>query len=310
VNYRVGTRRSKLALRQTEMVCADLERAVAGLSCQIVPIRTTGDVVSDRPLRDAGGKGLFVKELDESLLAGEIDFAVHSMKDVPTELPDGIRIAAVPKRLDARDVLLSMAGWRLDELPDGAVIGTTSLRRQAQTLAARASTRVSMLRGNVETRVRRVVAGDFHATFLAAAGLARLAVDVSPLVAVALDAYDFVPAAGQGALCLTVRDTDAEIAGVLSVLDDLESRAAVCAEREAARALGGSCQLPVAAFAERRGEDLCLVALVASPDGERVLRRHGRAPLAAGESLGARIGKELLEAGADEILAAVEDDPA
>ncbi|RMD82782.1 MAG: hydroxymethylbilane synthase, partial [Candidatus Dadabacteria bacterium] len=197
MKLRVGTRRSRLARTQTGQACRLIERVSRGTVCEEVPIETTGDRVRDRPLKEAGGKGLFVKELDEALLDGRIDCAVHSMKDVPTVLPDGIVIAAVPAREDPRDLLVTRHGWGPRDLPERARLGTTSARRAAQLLAARPGLEVALLRGNVETRLRRLVAGDFDATFLAAAGLRRLGLDPSPARVVPLDPFEFVPAPGQ-----------------------------------------------------------------------------------------------------------------
>lgn len=310
MRLRVGTRRSRLARTQTTQACDLLVAMRAEVDCELVFLDTSGDRVQDRPLRESGGKGLFVKELDEALLGGDIDCAVHSLKDVPSQLPDGLVLAAVLERHDPRDLLLSLAGWSPSALPAGARVGTTSLRRASQLLACNPRVRVEMLRGNVETRVRRVVEGDFDATFLAAAGLGRLGIDVAPLRQVALDARDFVPAPGQGALCFTAREGDDEVGAVLACLDDELSHAVAVCERGLARALGASCYLPVGAYAEVKGADVALDAVVASEDGQRLLRRAGRAPLGEAEALGARVGRELLEGGArvllDEILARLE----
>jgi len=306
VILRVGTRRSKLALAQCAQVCARLESLVQGLTCELVHVATTGDQVTDRPLREAGGKGLFVKELDESLLAGEIDCAVHSLKDVPTDLPEDIEIVSVPERADPRDVLLSMAGLPLEELTRGARVGTTSLRREAQARAANPGIVVEMLRGNVDTRLARLIQGDFDATFLAAAGLMRLGIDTAPLRMLELDPFEFIPSPGQGALCFTARSDSRDTIETLKHVDHVDTHVAVGAERAAARVLGGSCHLPVGVCAERRHDELLLVAMVASPDGRRVVRRHGRGDFIDGLDLGLRIGDELLAGGGAEIVAEVE----
>lgn len=257
-------------------------------------------------MRDTGGKGLFVKELDEALLSGEIDCAVHSLKDVPTDLPDGIKIVSVPERADPRDVLLSMSGLPLDRLPKGSRIGTTSLRREAQAKALNPSLRVEVLRGNIDTRLARLINGDFDATFLAAAGLARLEVNTAPLERLELDPFEFIPSPGQGALCFTARSHDCDTIDVLAQVDDARSHIAVDSERAAARVLGGSCHLPVAAYAQCRADEIVLVALVSSPDGQRTVRRHGRGHMSAGLDVGRRVGEELLGAGGAEIIADVE----
>lgn len=306
MKLRVGTRRSKLALAQCGQICSQLEQAVRDLNCEIVHVETTGDQIADRPLRDAGGKGLFVKELDEALLAGDIDCAVHSLKDVPTDLPEGISLACVPERADPRDVLLSMSGLPLAQLPEGSLIGTTSLRREAQAKAANPGLRVELLRGNIETRLARLIKGDFDSTFLAAAGLIRLAVDTAPLKRLQLDPFEFIPSPGQGALCFTARDDARETIAVLANIEDEASRVAVSTERAAARVLGGSCHLPVGAYAVRRGDEFVLVAMIASPDGRRCIRRHGRAAASEVIDVGVRVGNALLEGGGAEIVAELE----
>jgi hydroxymethylbilane synthase len=306
LKLRVGTRRSKLALAQCGQICAELEAAVAGLSCHLVHVETTGDQIADKPLREVGGKGLFVKELDEALLAGDIDCAVHSLKDVPTDLPDGIGIACVPKRADPRDVLLSLSGLRLEQLPQGARIGTTSLRREAQARAINPGLTVEMLRGNIDTRLTRLIKGDFDSTFLAAAGLMRLGVDTKPLKLVELDPFEFIPSPGQGALCFTAREDAAETIAALASVNDEASRIAVSTERAAARVLGGSCHLPVGAYAVRRNSEFVLVAMIASPDGQRCIRRHGSATSQEALEVGVRVGNELLEGGGAEIIAELE----
>ncbi len=310
MNLRVGTRRSRLARTQTGQACDLLVAGHSEVICELVFLDTTGDQVQDRPLRESGGKGLFVKELDEALLAGDIDCAVHSLKDVPSELPRGIVLAAVLSRHDPRDLLLSREGWTPAALPAAARVGTTSLRRASQLLACNPQVRIEMLRGNVETRLRRIVEGSFDATFLAAAGLGRLGIDVTPLRQVALAATEFVPAPGQGSLCFTAREGDDSVLGLLSYLDDPASRCAALCERSLARSLGASCYLPVGAYAEVDGDELVLDAVVASEDGQRLLRRSARAPLERSEALGGEVGQELLDAGArvflDEILASLD----
>jgi hydroxymethylbilane synthase len=305
VKLRVGTRRSRLARTQTEQACETLAAALPDVTCELVPIQTTGDRIVDRPLREAGGKGLFVKELDEALLRGEVDCAVHSLKDVPTELPAGISLAAVPRRHDARDLLITLDGWSLDDLPDGAVVGTTSLRRAAQLKLRRPGVGVALLRGNVETRLRRIVEGDFAATFLAAAGIARLGIDLSPARATALDSFEFVPAPGQGALGFTARAGDQAVIDALRSIEAPASRAAVEAERALARVLGGGCDLPVGAYAEVGDARLRLVAVVAAPDGADVVRDEVAGAATDATFLGSDLGRRLLAAGADRIVAAV-----
>lgn len=310
MSVRVGSRRSRLARVQTEQVLASLCALGPPFVWESVLVETTGDVIRDVPLREAGGKGLFVKELDDALLEGRVDCAVHSLKDIPTELPAGIRIACVPLRADARDVLLSRDGVGLDALAPGAVVGTTSLRRGSQLLAIEPRLRVKVLRGNVETRLRRLIEGEFDMTLLAAAGLARLGVDPAPAAAVPLDPFSFVPAPGQGALAITVRVDDEVTAARFSAIDDPISRRCVEAERATARVLGGSCHLPVAVHAVEDGGALRVVGLVASPDGSRVIRDEIGGLADDAVRLGERLGGRLLEAGGGEIVEAVEADAA
>lgn len=313
MKLRVGTRRSPLALTQTRQAMDELVRR-RGIDYELVEIVTTGDRILDRPLREAGGKGLFLKELDEALLAGHVDCAVHSLKDVPTDLAPGTMLCAVLERADVRDVLITARGLELEQLAQHARIGTTSLRRQAQALAALPGASIAMLRGNVETRLRRVAAGEFDATFLAAAGLGRLGLTLAhgmgrdlPVRGVALDPFEFVPAPGQGALAITARAGDSATAEVLMSLDHGPSRLAVLAERGFARVFGGGCHLPVAAYADRHGDELRLVGLLLSPDGGRSLREQVRAQVgdgqdAAADEIGATLGRAFLARGAREII--------
>lgn len=280
MKLRVGTRRSPLALTQTGQAMEQLKARVAGLSYELVEIVTTGDRILDRPLREAGGKGLFLKELDEALLDGRIDCAVHSMKDVPTDLAVGTVVAAVLERADARDVLITNNRVDLEGLPAGAVVGTTSLRRQAQILAVIPGAQIRLLRGNVQTRLGRLAEGHCDATFLAMAGLERLG--IAPIPGVALDPTMFVPAPGQGALAITAREQDAEVLAVLGTMDHGDSRVAVSAERAFARVFGGGCHLPLAAHAHRSGNELVLVGVLIAPDGSRAIRELARMPLASG----------------------------
>ncbi len=327
MKLRVGTRRSPLALTQTRQTMDELVRRRPGLSYELVEIVTTGDRITDRPLREAGGKGLFLKELDEALVAGHVDCAVHSMKDVPTELAPGTTIAAVLERADVRDVLVTRDGLALADLAGGAVIGTTSLRRQAQALAAAAGARVALLRGNVETRIRKLGEGQCDATFLAAAGLGRLgfrlgedgsigfpaglATGVTPVKGRPLDPFEFVPAAGQGAIAITARAGDSATIGALGALGHRPTELATTAERAFARVFGGGCSLPIAAHAEIDGNTLALVGLLVSPDGTRTIRDSVRANLdgdAAGaaektaEQLGGSLGRSFYDRGAKEII--------
>ncbi|HYB98026.1 MAG TPA: hydroxymethylbilane synthase [Candidatus Limnocylindrales bacterium] len=306
MKLRVGTRRSPLALTQTRQSMRALAVHDASLSYELVEIVTSGDRIQDRPLRESGGKGLFIKELDEALLDGRIDCAVHSLKDVPSELAPGIAIAAVLERADPRDLLVTTDGRTLDELPADVLVGTTSLRRSCQLLARRPKARVRMLRGNIETRVKKLLAGECAATFLAAAGIARLGLALAPAHGVVLDPSVFVPAPGQGALAITARADDEATIAALRPLDHPPSHAAIDAERAFARAFGGGCHLPLAAFAEVTGTRVTLTGLLSSPDGQRVLREQAIGPAEHGAILGERLARGFFDRGAAEIIAAAE----
>lgn len=302
MRIRVGTRRSPLARTQTDHVCRLLSRANPGLDCEVVPVETTGDVVRDRPLRELGGKGLFVKELDEALAAGSIDCAVHSLKDVPSILPQGIVVGCVPERFDPHDMLISRVSVPLGKLSAGTRIGTTSLRRAGQILAKNPALEIGMLRGNIETRLSRVREGRFDATLLAAAGLARLGLSTEGLATIALDPWEFVPAPGQGALAVTCRADDRRVLDVCARINDRGAEYETRAERAVARRLGGSCDLPLGALARIRGDALRLVAIVASSDGRRILRREESGQAAEADHLGIRVGDLLAADGAHELL--------
>ena len=295
---RLGTRASTLALRQSGMVAAEIERR--GATVEIVPIRTSGDVLAGS-LAAEGGKGLFVKEIEEALLAGRVDFAVHSLKDVPAALPPGLALVATPAREDARDVLVSAAGTGLAGLARGARVGTSSLRRRAQLLARRPDLVTLALRGNVDTRLRKLAAGEADALLLAAAGLARLG--LAPAGAVPLAPEEFLPAIGQGALAIEARAGDEAVHAHLRALDDPPTAAAVAAERAFLAAVGGDCQTPLAAHATVAGTRLLLRALVAEVDGTGALADEIEGEVAAAAATGARLAAMLLARGAADIIA-------
>jgi hydroxymethylbilane synthase len=269
---------------------------------ELVPIKTTGDKILDVPLANIGGKGLFTKEIDEALLDGRIDFAVHSLKDVPFELPEEIVIGAVPEREDSRDAFLSN-GPRLDELPRGATIGTSSLRRQVQLRHHFPALNVATLRGNVDTRLRKLSDGEFDGIILAVAGLKRLghAVRITQI----LDDDIMVSAVGQGALAIACRSADAATRERLQVLDHPPTRTAVMAERGLLRALGGSCQVPVAGRATLTGNKLTIKGLIASIDGTRVITDELMGDPGRPEEVGIELGQRMLAMGAGEILAEI-----
>lgn len=290
---RIGTRGSPLALIQAEAVGAALMRAHAGLEADYHVVRTSGDRIQDRPLAEVGGKGLFTKEIEQALLDGAIDLAVHSMKDVETFLPDALCIAAMLPREDPRDVLLSKGAQRLDDLPQGARVGTSSIRRQAQLLHRRPDFRIVPFRGNVETRLRKLEDGEAEATLLAAAGLKRLGrLDVATEI---LDPGAMLPAAGQGAIGIETRSADTATRTLLEAIDHPETAIRVTAERAMLAVLDGSCRTPIGALAEldRAGGTLTLQGLVARPDGSELHRREGCATAADALALAAGLGAEL-----------------
>ena len=301
-SLKLGTRGSALALWQANWTKAQLEERWPGLVVELVPIKTTGDKVLDVPLAKIGGKGLFTKEIDEALLSGRIDFAVHSMKDVPFQLPNGIDFAAVPVREDSRDAFLSK-GMQIQDLPAGSKIGTSSLRRQVQLRHRFPSLRIINLRGNVDTRLRKLASGDFDAVILAAAGLNRLG--YSREITQILDEDMMLSAVGQGALGIVCRSSDTATSDTLRVLDDPVTHAAVTAERGLLRALGGSCQIPVAGHAKVAGASITLKGLVASLDGSQVIRETVDGSADRPTDLGLALGNKLLSMGAGEILAEI-----
>jgi hydroxymethylbilane synthase len=303
MSLRIGTRASRLALAQADAVAAGLR--AAGTDVQIVPMRTEGDRRLGARLADVGGKGLFVREIEDALLDGRVDVAVHSLKDLPADLPDGLTLAAFPPREDPRDVLVTSGGAALADLPVGAVVGTSSLRRRAMLLAARPDLTVAVLRGNVDTRLAKLAAGECDAIVLAAAGLRRLG--LTPAHASTLDADTFVPAVGQGILAVEVRADDRRAIALTGAVDDADTRACARAERAYLRRLGASCNTPMAAHAiiDRRAERprLRMTAVVASEDGRRILRADaGGAPDEA-DAVGRGLAELLLERGAETVAA-------
>ena len=294
---RIGTRGSRLALWQAQFVAAELKKFFPALDVELVTVHTTGDKILDAPLAKIGGKGLFTKELEFQLARGEIDAAVHSLKDVPTELPDGFRIAAITRRAQPFDAFVSNKFPTFDALPTGAVIGTSSLRRAAQVSALRPDVAIKNLRGNVETRLGKLDAGDFDAIILAAAGLERLghAARIRELLTV------IIPAAGQGALAIETRGDDESTLRLVRRLNDAETFAAAEVEREFLREVGGSCQVPVGVFAQVVNEQLTVRAVIASPDGKRLVTDSTTAPLDS-PHIGLKLARRLLELGGRKIL--------
>ena len=288
----IGSRGSPLAVAQARTVAALL--AGHGPS-DIKTMRTAGDVLVDRPLAAFGGKGLFTKEIDEALLAGTIDLAVHSMKDVPTALPEGILIAAVLPREDVRDVLVSPARGSLAVLPSGARVGTSSLRRRAQILAQRPDLKVVEFRGNVNTRIDKLQRGVAEATILARAGLNRLGIAAD--IGITLSVTDMLPAPAQGAIGIACRDSDDVVRGVLAGLDDPDTRHAIACERALLAALDGSCRTPIGAFARNENGTFVLDALIAELDGSKIFRVQRRGSAGDAVRLGDDAGSELRRQG-------------
>ena len=296
---RIGSRGSQLALWQAHHISGLLRER--GHEVELKIIKTTGDKITDVALAKVGTKGMFTKEIEEALADGSIDLAVHSLKDLPTEISSGFEIAAITTRENPRDVFCSSKYKNIDDLPRGARVGTSSLRRQAQLKAVRPDLAIFPLRGNVDTRLRKLEAGEYDAIILAAAGLYRLG--KTELVRQVISADTMCPAAGQGALGIEIRAGDAVTRQHLTFLDDAGARATTTCERALLNKLGGGCQVPIGAFAEVRNGRLHLEAIVADPDGSKVLResRDGADPVQLGES----VGQTLLERGGDAILEAV-----
>ncbi|MBE0533813.1 MAG: hydroxymethylbilane synthase [Rhodospirillales bacterium] len=294
---RIGTRGSRLALAQTEGVRDRLIAAHPALAApgavEIVVIRTTGDAVQDRPLAEIGGKGLFTREIDEAMLEGRIDIAVHSVKDVPTWLPDGIEMPCTLAREDPRDALICTKANSLAGLPAGAVIGTASLRRQAQVLARRPDLVVRMLRGNVETRIRKIAEGAFDATLLAIAGLKRIG--LAGAATAVIEPEEMLPAVGQGAIGVTARAGDDRATALLAAIHDADTATCVAAERALLAVLDGSCRTPIAALAIiTESKQLLLRGLLARPDGTRLVTAERLGTSAEAVALGEEAGRDLL----------------
>jgi hydroxymethylbilane synthase len=296
---RIGTRGSALALWQARSIAHALHEATS-VEPEIVIIKTSGDKFQQTSFSQIGLKGVFIKELEDALLGGRIDLAVHSMKDVPTEMPQGLTIAAIGKREDVCDALLSSSGATLASLPHGARVGTSSLRRQSQLLYARRDLRLLELRGNVDTRIEKLKRGDYDAIVLAKAGLDRLGLSGS--ISEVLPHNVSLPAAGQGAIGIEARAADAETLRVLTALEDAETRSAVTAERSALAGLGGGCQVPIGAWGRIENGNLALDVAVLSPDGTQRMWEKDSGPPAEAEAIGKRVAQKLREGGAAALL--------
>ena len=297
----IGTRASKLALWQAEYIAAEIEKQYPTMRVELRKMTTKGDRILDAPLAKIGGKGLFTKELEQAMLAGEIDLAVHSLKDMPTEVPDGLVIGAVTERLDAGDAFVSVRYQSMEELPQGAKVGTSSLRRRAQLLAVRPDLKIHDLRGNVNTRLAKLDAGEFDAIVLAAAGLKRLG--FGDRIRTTLPRSMILPAVGQGALAIECRADDMRILELIDFLRDPQMTAAATAERAFLRRVEGGCQIPVGVYAEVGASNVLHVeAMIASVDGMRVCRSRSRGTPETAEKIGITLAEELLDVGGREIL--------
>jgi hydroxymethylbilane synthase len=303
MRLRIATRRSRLALWQAAHVKARLEALHAGLAVELLPLSTRGDELLEVRLDQVGGKGLFVKELESALEDARADLAVHSMKDVPAQLPPGFRLAAILEREDARDAFVSPRHASLGALPRGSRVGTSSLRRAAQVAERHPGLQLLALRGNVETRLAKLDRGEYEAILLAAAGLKRLGLEGRIRGLLSLE--ESLPAPGQAALGIECLERRADVIGLLAPLEHAASSACVRAERAVSMALGGSCTIPLGAYAELAGGQLRLRALVAAPDGRRVARVDCAGTPSDPEALGAQAAEQLRAQGAGEILAAI-----
>ncbi|MGQ9660039.1 MAG: hydroxymethylbilane synthase [Thermochromatium sp.] len=302
-SIRIATRKSPLAMWQAEHVAARLQALHPGLAVEIVGMTTKGDQLLDSPLSRVGGKGLFVKELEQGLLAGTADIAVHSMKDVPVEFPEGLHLAVIMERENPYDAFVSNTYASLAELPEGARVGTSSLRRQCQLAERRPDLRLEPLRGNVNTRLARLDAGEYDAIILAAAGLIRLG--FASRIRTCLDPVDSLPAIGQGAIGIECRIDDAHVYSLIAPLADRDTTDRVLAERAMNARLNGGCQVPIGGHALLDGDRLILKGLVGTTDGSRILRAEASGPRAEAEAIGVRVAEELLGQGADAILNAL-----
>jgi hydroxymethylbilane synthase len=300
LTLRLGTRKSLLALTQSTWVKNQIEARLSDITIELVKITTKGDKILDAPLSQVGGKGLFVKEIEEALLEKKIDFAVHSLKDVPAELPEGLEVSIFPKREDVRDAFISRTGLPIDRLASGAKVGTSSLRRMAQLKAIRPDFNVISLRGNLDTRLKKMAEGEFDAIILAAAGLKRLGLERK--VTHYIHPGVMLPAIGQGALGLEFRAADKKVYDILRLIHHGDTALCVRAERAFLARLEGGCQIPIGAFTELSGARLILHGLIGDETGKKIIRMTKEASKDDAEWLGHALGDEMLAAGGAEIL--------
>ena len=299
----IASRESMLAMWQAEYIKGRLKALYPDCEVEILGMTTRGDQILDRTLSKIGGKGLFIKELEQALQDGRADLAVHSIKDVPMELPEGFALAAIGERANPFDAFVSNQYARLEEMPEGSIVGTSSLRREAQLRAKFPHLTIQPLRGNVQTRLSKLDNGDYDAVILAAAGLQRLGLDGR--IREILSPADSLPAAGQGALGIEIAARRTDLADILRPLNHEETAACVTAERALARALGGSCQVPLAAYCVMEDGLLTLNGLVGHPDGSVIIEASAQAPAAYADALGRAVAKRLADDGAEELIAAV-----
>ena len=302
---RIATRASPLALWQAEHVAARLEALHSHLKVSLVTMKTRGDKLLDAPLAKVGGKGLFVKELERGLLDGSADLAVHSLKDVPVDFPDGLELALVMEREDPRDAFVSNRYANLSEMPAGTLVGTSSLRRQTQIRERYPELRVDWLRGNVNTRLSKLDAGEFDAIILAAAGLQRLG--FGERIKVAIEPEECLPAIGQGVLGIEIRGDDQQLRELIAPLGHAETALRISAERALNQTLNGGCQVPIAGYAVLEQDQIYLRGLVGEPDGSKILRAEIRGSSSEAQDLGVQLAHQLLAQGADSILARLRD---
>ena len=299
-SLRIATRKSPLAMWQAEHVAKLLRQAHPGLQVELIGMSTQGDKILDTPLAKIGGKGLFVKELEQGMLEGRADIAVHSMKDVPVELPEGLHLAVIMEREDPRDAFVSNRYSRLEDLPEGSVVGTSSLRRQCQLADRRPDLKIAPLRGNVNTRLRKLDEGEFDAIILATAGLKRLG--FQQRITSFIESGDSLPAIGQGAIGIECRSDDERVNALIQPLHDPETACCVLAERAMNHRLMGGCQVPIAGFAVLNHGKLFMRGLVGEPDGSRIMRAEINGPAGEAEALGIAVAEDLLGQGADQVL--------
>jgi hydroxymethylbilane synthase len=300
MNIKIGTRGSKLALTQANLVADSLKKLDPGITAEICVIKTSGDIMQDVSLTKIGGKGVFVKEIEDALASGTVDLAVHSMKDVPTEIPAGLTFAAILQREDARDVLVSKNNKKMEFMPRGARIGTGSMRRSAQLLAVLPDLAIVSLRGNLETRLKKIETENLQGIILAAAGMKRMG--LTEKISQYLPIETMLPAVGQGALGLQIRDSDYALGELVAKLNHVPTAAEITAERSFLRHLGGGCLLPIAAFGKLEDEQLTLEGLVAAPQGTSIIRDKVRGSVLEAEELGKKLAEIILEKGGKKLL--------